>query len=100
MSQSNGKMNNTTFGRPLKEPILGAHYSLPPRALATKVPIPDHSMSIIPVYKHLKMYQVESIELPTLEKCIIDAKNKLQKFWINKLLNEVLIVISVCAIKE
>lgn len=65
-----------TFGKPLTEPILGANYSLPPHALYKEKPIQDYSMRIISVFQHLKMYHVEAIEIPTLEQCLIDAKNK------------------------
>lgn len=70
--------NNKTFGQPLTEPILGQYYSLPPHALFKEVPVQDYSMRIIPVYQHLKLYQVEPIEIPTFKQCQNDVKNKLQ----------------------
>lgn len=65
------------FGQPLSEPILGAHYSLPTHALFRSEPIQDYSMRVIPVFKHVKMYHVEAIEVPTFKKCLHDAKKKL-----------------------
>lgn len=74
MTKGDRKMK---FGQPRSEPILGAQYSLPTHALFRSEPIQDYSMPVIPVFKHLKMYHVEVIEVPTFKKCLHDAKHKL-----------------------
>lgn len=78
MAQNSRGIGNKTFGRPLAEPVLGANYSLPAHALLKAEPVQDYSMRIIPVYRHLKMYHVESIEIPTFQQCLNDVKNTLR----------------------
>ncbi|XP_020285203.1 WD repeat-containing protein on Y chromosome [Pseudomyrmex gracilis] len=55
------------YGRKLKSPVLGHHYQLPDLPTNYLPPtILDTSLLHIPVYAHLKVYDLEPVRLPEM----------------------------------
>ncbi|XP_054004109.1 WD repeat-containing protein on Y chromosome-like isoform X2 [Hylaeus anthracinus] len=78
-NESDSSDNETTFiyGKSLRPPILGSFYRVPDISKKYIEPtILDTSLSYIPVYEHLKMYDLKPVERPNTPPTLSELRSK------------------------